>query len=215
MRAKEKYSKEGYFSHLRHDLLALIDWTPQRVLSVGCGEGRTEAELVQRGAKVFAIELNPSAAASASSRGISVVVGSVDEMLAGFEGDQFDLIILADVLEHLPRAGLVLEDCAKKLVAGGRVVISVPNFRNIEVFLRLAFQGRLPEEPSGVFDMTHVRWTTRRLVADWCDAAGLVVRSYEFRVRKRHRWLPWAKRGVAGEFLGRQCLLIAEKMEPK
>jgi len=71
------------------------------VLDVGCGEGNYAFYLRERGAAFVAgVEISSGAAASARSKMDFVFAGSVEEKLP-FKQGQFDLIICADILEHL------------------------------------------------------------------------------------------------------------------
>jgi 16S rRNA A1518/A1519 N6-dimethyltransferase RsmA/KsgA/DIM1 with predicted DNA glycosylase/AP lyase activity len=56
------YKNRMYYGHFRGSILEHVPTEARRVLSVGCGEGVTEAELVKRGAEVVGIELNNEAA---------------------------------------------------------------------------------------------------------------------------------------------------------
>jgi len=71
-----------------------------RVLDAGCGSGRMLEELVDYGT-VSGIELDPDAAAFATSRGRGEVeVGRLEEL--PWEPATFDLITCLDVIEHTP-----------------------------------------------------------------------------------------------------------------
>ena len=72
-----------------------------RVLDIGCGTGSlTIAATKGLGADILGIEPDPQRAELARSRGLDVVCGNVDRDLLRERGP-FDVIILADVLEHL------------------------------------------------------------------------------------------------------------------
>ena len=69
-----------YFEQFRRDVFAVVPSTAKCVLSVGCGGGKTEAELVKRGIKVVGVEINHEAAAIARRRGLIVLEGDVSEV---------------------------------------------------------------------------------------------------------------------------------------
>jgi SAM-dependent methyltransferase len=70
----------GYYGWLRHDILKYVPRDAMRVLSVGCGGGITEAELVARGSSVVGIERNAAAAAAARERRLAVFGGDVSDV---------------------------------------------------------------------------------------------------------------------------------------
>src|SRR5688572_9075198 len=78
-----------YFSHLRWDIVRRVPKECRRILSVGCGAGLTEGELVKRGAHVLAVEMNPEAACQARRQGVEVLEGDVAKLDSEFGSRQF------------------------------------------------------------------------------------------------------------------------------
>jgi len=76
-----------------------------------------------------------------------------------FKKESFDIIILGEILEHLPNTGLALEECNRLLKKNGKIIGTVPNVWNIGNFVRVLF--RKDTEPSGqhihFFDKYHLR----------------------------------------------------------
>ena len=199
--------KGDYFGHLRTDVLALVPEGAQRVLSLGCGGGRTEAELVKRGASVLGIEPHEPAARAAEQRGLEMLVGDSDSTVDALAGREFDCLIYADVLEHIRDPEAVLAAHIPLLKPGGAVIISVPNFRNYTVFRELFLMGEPPYTDAGIFDRTHVRLTTRKLIKRWIAGAGCDIDKIERKVwRKRDEAISACTLGLFREFLAYQIL---------
>lgn len=200
----------NYYTHVREDVLAHVPQEARRVLSVGCGEGRTEAQLIARGVEVTGIELNPEAAKAASLAGIKIICGDAtacSAQLAG--GPPFDCLIYADVLEHIQDPESVLREHVKFLAPGGTVIVSVPNFRHHFVFRQLFLAGHVRYRDAGLFDRTHVRITTRRMVEEWFATVGLTTTKIDFALnRRRDRYLSWVTFGLFREFLYPQVIVI-------
>lgn len=98
---------------------------PGTALEVGCGHGWMLAALRDAGWQVTGIERTADSARFASEKlGLAVIVG---DLTALKPGAQFDLIILHQVLEHLPNPMETLTTCARLLKPGGVVTIGVPN----------------------------------------------------------------------------------------
>lgn len=53
-------------------------------------------------------------------------VSEIESYLFGLTGQQFDLILCIDVLEHLDNPGVVLAKCISTLSAQGKLILSVP-----------------------------------------------------------------------------------------
>lgn len=203
---------QTYFGRLRLDVLAMVPQTATRVLSVGCGEGRTEAELVKRGCRVTGIELDRRAALLAREKGIEALVGDVNAI--DLAGRKFDSLIYADVLEHLVDPVSVLGKHVALLEQGGTVIVSVPNFRHYSVFRDLFLRGRLRYSDAGIFDRTHLRITTRRMVEDWFSEVRLRTESTVYQAyRRRERYLCAVSFNLAREFLATQVILRGVKTD--
>lgn len=101
-----------------------------RVLDVGCGMGFALAALRQRGfSRLEGIELDPAQAAAAQGRGFQVeVVGDAAVWLQA-RPERYDVVLLLDVLEHVPRDAQfdLLAAIHRSLTLGGRLICSVPN----------------------------------------------------------------------------------------
>jgi 2-polyprenyl-3-methyl-5-hydroxy-6-metoxy-1,4-benzoquinol methylase len=202
----------SYFNHFRADMLASIPAEAKSVLSIGCGGGRTEAELVKRGVVVVGVEIDPQAAQTARSRGLIVLEGDATQIDIKTGHAPYDCILYADVLEHLIDPASVLRRHVESLRTGGTIYITVPNFRNWEVFWELFVKGQIVYRDAGILDRTHVRITTRKMVLEWLRAAGLETVQERYIVSGRKKKLLSAcMLGLAREFIAVQVALIATK----
>jgi 2-polyprenyl-3-methyl-5-hydroxy-6-metoxy-1,4-benzoquinol methylase len=202
----------AYFDHLRSDVLAIIPAGVKSVLSLGCGAGRTEAELVKRGVVVVGVEIDPQAARTARSRGVTVLEGDVTKMDVNTGCEPYDCILYADVLEHLLDPVAVLRRHVASLKTGGIVCITVPNFRNWKVFWELFVKGHVSYRDAGILDRTHIRMTTRKMVLEWLRAAGLEPTQSRYLFRGRRKKIVEACLfGVARELVATQVALVGTK----
>ena len=199
----------SYYSHIRHDVLAHVPPNVKRVLSIGCGEGQTEAQLVARGVQVTAIELNPVAAKVAAAAGIEVVCGDASSSTLFSSGVLFDCLIYSDVLEHIMDPESVLREHLPLLAPEGIVIVSVPNFRHYAVFWELFVAGHVHYTDAGFFDRTHLRITTRRMIQEWFSNVGLQTKEIDYRMnRTRDKLVSKASLGLLREFLAQQVILV-------
>jgi len=143
------------------------------ILEIGCATGRFGHQLISRGATVVGVERDVDAAESARKRGVNVIVGDVEEAsVRGQVSGQFDVIVMADVLEHLHAPGALLRYARQVwLCPGGSVVISVPNAGHW-VFRREVLRGRFPYRQYGLFDQTHLRFFTHTSLTELVTTAG-------------------------------------------
>lgn len=157
-----------------------------RVLDIGCGTGSISSMIAREcQAVVSAVEPNAERAEAARSRGIAVTCGVYNEESAEALGE-FDVIMFADVLEHVSDPVSLLELASKHLAAGGVILASIPNVAHWTVRVRLAL-GNFDYQPLGIMDATHLRWFTTRTVRRVFAAAGLRVTDHDW---TSGSWMP-------------------------
>ena len=100
-----------------------------RLLELGCAYGLF-LEKAQPHFGVSGIELAEEAADHARRSGLSVITGSADPETMRRIGD-VDVIVLFDVMEHLPDARGTLALCAAHLRPGGIIVIATGDFNSL------------------------------------------------------------------------------------
>ena len=142
------------------------------VLDLGCASGGLLALLRPRAGLLAGLELSPTAAKAAAEVGDLVVQGALEDPVLPFEDGSFDLVVLADVLEHLADPPAALRRAVGWCRPGGAVLLSVPNVAHWIARLTLV-RGRWPATDSGTFDASHLRWFTRDAVAALLADAGL------------------------------------------
>jgi 2-polyprenyl-3-methyl-5-hydroxy-6-metoxy-1,4-benzoquinol methylase len=101
---------------------------PLRVLDVGCGAGPALRFLQARGQQAVGVDLvyYPLAAAQRLAPNAGLVQGDVGTSLS-FADASFDLLLLSEIVEHLPDEQPLLRECLRVLRPGGRVVVTTPN----------------------------------------------------------------------------------------
>ena len=143
-----------------------------RVLDIGCASGGLLAVLRPGAGHLAGLELSPTAAAAAAQVGDQIVCGALADDGLPFEAGSFDLVVLADVLEHLADPGAGLARATAWCRPGGAVLVSVPNVAHWHARLTL-LRGRWPQDDSGTFDAGHLRWFTHESLRALLAGAGL------------------------------------------
>lgn len=159
-----------------------------RVLDVGCGTGSVTLIANRgKGNDVVGIEPDAQRVDVARSRGVEVHCGYLTAEFFEEHG-KFDVIVFADVLEHLAEPAAMLDLALNGLKPHGHVLISVPNAVHWTMRWQL-LRGRFDYRESGIRDSTHLRWFTRHTleqlllsrglyVADWRYSAGTTLWDY-------------------------------------
>lgn len=120
----ESYEFNGLFPTDRI-VIQILDSLPDQasVLDFGCGVGRILSPYAQR-LDCHGVEVNARASAVAVSRGITI---HDEQSLLAESPIRFDAIILTDVFEHLVHPIQLLENLAKLLNPGGRLILVTGN----------------------------------------------------------------------------------------
>jgi 2-polyprenyl-3-methyl-5-hydroxy-6-metoxy-1,4-benzoquinol methylase len=151
-----------------------------RVLDVGCATGYLARELAARGCRVVGVESDPSAAAAAREHCELVVVGDVEDSAVRDElPREMDVLLAADVLEHLRDPWEALAALRETLAGDGRAVVSIPNVGHWSARRELA-RGRFSYTEHGLFDRTHLRFFTRAAARELTDRAGFAIVAERF-----------------------------------
>ena len=134
-------SRPGYMGN-RPDIEALLPNTTTRVLDVGCSIGTVGRSIKEKySAWVTGVELDESMAAIANENLDKVLVGGATEIFTQghLRGEKFDVIIFADVLEHLVDPWKTLSLATDNLSEGGVIITSIPNIRFYSSIYNLVF----------------------------------------------------------------------------
>jgi len=139
-----------------YDILGIRDG--ERILDVGCGEGRHSCEVVKRNnCTVYALDVDELKLAKANyilrlldengeSRGRWVLLRG-DAMNLPFKDAYFDRVICSEVLEHLVDDRQGVRELVRVLKDDGRLAISVPTYFSEAICWKLS--GDYHHQPGG------------------------------------------------------------------
>lgn len=97
----------------------------ERMLDVGCGSGASLLEASALGAHSWGIEADPNVGPISQVLGLRIHFGSLKDV--PFDGQNFDVVVLNQVIEHIPEPDLALQLIRQRLAPGGRIVLVFPN----------------------------------------------------------------------------------------
>jgi SAM-dependent methyltransferase len=131
-----RYQRQfGYVSALAGGVLELLAASPgEVVLDLGCGTGELAARIAASGARVIALDSDPSMVAAAARR-----VGEANTLLADAHAfslpEPVDAVFSNAALHWMPRPGEVVRRVRVALRPGGRFVAEMGGAGNIQAIL--------------------------------------------------------------------------------
>ena len=145
------------------DTVAEVAFPSCTILDVGCWTGNLGTALKKRlnfAVTIDGLENNEDALKSVKGRGVYTKIYELDLNSPSLPlKGQYNIIILADVLEHLIDPEKTLQEILKHLSPNGWVVVSLPNIAFIKYRL-LHLLGQWDYRDSGIMDKTHVHFYT-------------------------------------------------------
>jgi SAM-dependent methyltransferase len=93
-------------------------------------------------------------------------------------GTGFDIVLGADVLEHLVNPGALLRQAREALAPGGTAIFCVPNIAHWYPRSRSTL-GMFDYDQRGILDSTHLRFFTRRSIRRLIERQGYSIRRIE------------------------------------
>lgn len=108
-------------------LINSFNTSGKKLLDVGCGTGNFLATAEKEGWNVYGIEPSKEARDISSRKNIVAL-----EELPFLREDNFDVITLWHVLEHVPNLLSYIETLKRKLSPNGVLLIAVPNYKSFD-----------------------------------------------------------------------------------
>lgn len=157
----------------------------ERVLDMGCGAGRHAFEMYKRGADVIAFDQDADELATvrewfAAMRdggevpdGAEADVKEGDALSLPFADGEFDRVVAAEVLEHIPADIQAIQELVRVLRPGGTLAVSVPRWFPEVVNWKLSEDYH--NTPGG-----HIRIYTDKELVDKVTRAGMELEGKDY-----------------------------------
>ena len=132
-----------------------------RVLDLGCGDGALLAFLQQHhGCTGYGVEIDDANVLACVKRGVNVIQLNLEQGLAMFGDQSFDVVLQIDTLQHLRNAQTMLQETVR---VGRFGIVTFPNFAHWPNRLSV-LQGYMP--------------VTRKLPYQWYDTPNIQVATF-------------------------------------
>jgi len=160
--------------------LARLVQPSQKVLELGTGPGTVTRILHSKGCKVTGVEMDPETLAMCQPFCEKTLQANLEDpnWHASLHNEKFDVVLCADVLEHLRDPRPLLSLLPSFLNDQGFVLMSLPNASHLTVVASL-MAGRFPYQSKGLLDNTHLRFFGREDIDAMLRECGLVWQKWE------------------------------------
>jgi 2-polyprenyl-3-methyl-5-hydroxy-6-metoxy-1,4-benzoquinol methylase len=147
----------------------------RRVLDVGCRDGTLTAQLVAAGLEVSGLDLSREAIEGARSSypGIDFHIHDLYDPLPTDLCDRFDIVLAAEVIEHLFLPSTLFARTREALGSHGHAIITTP-FHGYWKNLAMATTGRL-ERHWQPLDYGHVKFFSEHSLGNLAQQCGFRV----------------------------------------
>jgi len=199
-----------YFSNTRKEIIELINRYNCNILELGCGTGNTLIELKKCGKAKYIVGIDVLDVGQSEKLDKFFPVDIENEEIY-FPDNFFDIIICADVLEHLKNPWFVLKKLKKYLKTDGFIIASLPNIREFKTLYNIVIRGDFKYENAGVLDKTHLRFFCKKNIISLFSLTGYEIISISpyFSASLKRKLLNKFFMGIFEEFLAEQYIVIA------
>jgi len=174
-RARQLQLLKGFERHTRG----------RRLLDVGCGDGQFLETARDQGWDALGIDLSDAAIRLCRHRGLNA--SCTDFFSEALDGQLFDVIVMSELIEHVPNPQRFIERAALLLDRGGVLYLTTPNFGSLA--------RRALGENWSVLHPEHIGYFERATLRDLaCRRVGLRELKIEANNIAPSTLLAWLKR---------------------
>lgn len=210
--------ESSYFDAARIDLIELLPRKKNnKILELGAGTGETllAAKSLGFASEGIGIDLVKIENSSQNHPEIDkFIIGNIETLDLDLEESYFDVIICADVLEHLVEPRQVIKKLSKYLKKDGVFISSIPNIRHYTAMRSILLYGDFDYQEGGILDRTHLRFFCRKNIVKMFQDSGYEI--VEIKTNRggyglKHKLINYITFGVFDDFFAFQFCTIAKK----
>lgn len=196
--------KEDYIPPYLSSLLPLLEslkLTPNcKILDVACGNGVMGKILIDRyQCRVWGTDISDVALKQCQKIGYTTELINLDQEIPPFSEEQFDIVILSAMLEHVMEPEKIVKMAYEKLNPDGHMIILTPNV--VWLFNRLLFLfGRWDHRLMGG-TKGHISYRNKRQLEIMITQAGFTDLNWDYSVFCVAGDSDFCTKGLSGFFI--------------
>jgi 2-polyprenyl-3-methyl-5-hydroxy-6-metoxy-1,4-benzoquinol methylase len=161
-----------------------------RVLDLGCGNGSLTQDIASQGYEVIGVEESVSgieAAYQQNTHACQFLQGSIYNLPYEQLGDLFDVVIAAEVIEHLLYPKELIRAARKCLKPNGHLIVTTP-YHGYWKNLVLAISGKMDEHFTALWDGGHIKFFSVKTLSLLLEQEGFTDPQFKFAGRYPYLW---------------------------
>jgi 2-polyprenyl-3-methyl-5-hydroxy-6-metoxy-1,4-benzoquinol methylase len=150
-----------------------------KILDVGCGTGEIAEQFQKLGLDIYGMDCAENQLELANRKGIKTKYGDMRSDFP-YENQQFDVLFLGEVIEHLVDVRPFITEVNRVLKIGGLLVVTTPNLAGLNDRLRFLF-GYNPRHttPLSRQHYLHIRPFTYNTLKELLEIAGFAIKVFK------------------------------------
>jgi len=124
-----------------------------KILDIGCHDAKIKSFFDDP--NYFGIDGDKKLIQDLSKKGFQVKQVDLNKQEMPFEKEEFDYVLLLDILEHVANPSKLLTEAKKKLNNSGKLIITLPNDYHLLNKIRFVFNKPLTEDPFAPYGHMH------------------------------------------------------------
>jgi 2-polyprenyl-3-methyl-5-hydroxy-6-metoxy-1,4-benzoquinol methylase len=162
-----------------------------RVLDLGCGNGSLTQEIARHGYEVIGVEESLSGIEAARQKNslasCQFLQGSIYNLPYDRLGKPFDVVIAAEVIEHLLYPRELIRSARKCLKPNGRLIVTTP-YHGYWKNLALAISGKIDAHFTALWDGGHIKFFSVKTLSLLLEQEGFADTQFQFAGRYPYLW---------------------------
>jgi 2-polyprenyl-3-methyl-5-hydroxy-6-metoxy-1,4-benzoquinol methylase len=160
----------------------------KKILDIGAGSGLIGKIIQQSNRDIIIDGIEPSEAATDIAKKYyrNFYAGYCQDFWSEIENNEYDYVVLADVIEHIIDPQEFLTDLLKHLKKDCKIIFSVPNvaFGAIRISL---LNGDFDYVDSGLLEKTHLRFFTKKSLINMLGSININIELLGYLQRSIHK----------------------------
>ncbi|MEQ8171789.1 MAG: class I SAM-dependent methyltransferase [Candidatus Eremiobacterota bacterium] len=142
------------------------EFLPEKLLDIGCGTGTIVEHLKSKIPSITAIDILPESIEYCKKSMTLLNLLQADAMYIPLKDKNFDIVLILDIIEHLPYDTIAISEVFRVLKTGGRIILTVPAFKKL-------FSYR--DKAAG-----HIRGYNKNELIDMLKNSGFLIKNINY-----------------------------------